>query len=103
MHRQEKKGVPCATVVLQPWMLRSKERDAVARYSQGLHVRGWYPRGAKAFAYKVQDAMIDFAYCPQLNAFRRARWQCCLLLISSCKVLMPGSSAAPDVSSGWSR
>ena len=69
---QEKKGVPCATVVLQPWMLRSKERGAVASFAQGLQVRSWYPRGMKAFAYKVQDAMIDFAYCPQLNAFRRA-------------------------------
>ena len=91
--------MPCATVVLQPWMLRSKERGAVASFAQGLQVRSWYSRGMKAFAYKVQDAMIDFAYCPQLNAFRRAVRPGCW----PCRWLTPAACTAPDASSGWSR
>jgi hypothetical protein len=26
----------------------------------------------KSFCFKLQDALIDFAYCPQYNAVRRA-------------------------------
>ena len=59
--------MPCATVVLQPWMLRSK---AGPSSFHGMTVHDWYPRWAKATCFKLQDALIDFAYCPQLNAFR---------------------------------
>ncbi len=65
---QERRGVPAATVLLQPWMLRSK--GASPSQFAGMRVRGWYPRWLKAAAYKVQDVMVDFAYAPQLNAFR---------------------------------
>jgi len=64
---EEKLRLPCATVLLQPWMLRSKEQPC---QFAGMRVRAWYPKGLKAFCYKVQDFLIDYAYTPQLNAFR---------------------------------
>jgi hypothetical protein len=35
-----------------------------------MHVRAWYPRWLKSTCFKLQDALIDFAYAPQLNAVR---------------------------------
>ena len=67
---QETKRARCATVVLQPWILRSK--DGATSFHTGMQSKAGYPRWLKSAAFKMQDAMIDFAYCPQLNAFRCA-------------------------------
>jgi hypothetical protein len=67
---QETKRARCATVVLQPWILRSK--DGATSFHTGMQCKAGYPRWLKSAAFKMQDAMIDFAYCPQLNAFRCA-------------------------------
>lgn len=64
----------CATVVLQPWMLRSKQ--GATSFHSGLQIKAGYPRWLKSTCFKVQDAMLDFAYCPQLNAFRCAVQVC---------------------------
>jgi hypothetical protein len=46
-----------------------------------MQVQEWYPRWLKSACFKLQDALIDFAYCPQYNAVRRA--PCCLRCSSS--------------------
>ena len=65
---QETKRARCITVVLQPWMLRSKEGST--SFHKGPGVKAGYPRALKSICFKIQDAMIDFAYGPKLNAFR---------------------------------
>ena len=49
-------------------MLRSKEGST--SFHKGPGVKAGYPRALKSICFKIQDAMIDFAYGPKLNAFR---------------------------------
>lgn len=59
-----------------PAKLTALARDAPLPFAcsatafKGMSVRAWYPRWLKSACFKVQDAMIDYAYCPQYNAFR---------------------------------
>ena len=54
--------------MLQPWMLRSKEGST--SFHKGPEIKAGYPRALKSICFKIQDAMIDYAYGPKLNAFR---------------------------------
>ena len=63
---QEKELVPHATVVLQPWLLRSTIRVPL---SQPQLVRDCYPRCLKRLVYRCMDAINDKYFLPEINAF----------------------------------
>lgn len=53
----------------QPVLMQHPSRSASS--FKGMEVHDWYPHWLKATCFKLQDALIDFAYCPQYNAVRR--------------------------------
>ena len=54
-------------MLIQPWSLRSLADE---RRSAVLSTRAWHPPALKAMMYRLEDYAVDFAYGPQLNAFR---------------------------------
>ena len=59
----------CLTTLLQPWLLRSKLPRGEASNASALSK--WCHKRVQTTRYKFTDALVDFCYLPQLNAFRR--------------------------------
>ena len=75
-------------------MLRSK--DGSTSFHKGPQVKAGYPRGLKSMCFKIQDAMIDYAYGPKLNAFRfvvLAAQSCFQAAPADAPSLQPGASS----------
>lgn len=60
-------GATCATIVGQPWMIRSLVDPP---QFAGMPVLGWYPSWAKRACFFIQDVLADAAFGPKLNALR---------------------------------
>lgn len=63
----EHRGVPLATVHLQPALFRSIDSPPIIG---GLPLRGWMPRWMRRLAYRVGDAVADHLLLRGLNAVR---------------------------------
>ena len=63
---QEKRNCVHATVVLQPWLLRSCRRVPLSRPQL---VRDCYPDCLKRLAFRIADSFSDACFLPTINAF----------------------------------
>ena len=85
--KRQTRVFPCMTVLLQPWLLRSKALrgggdGAAAAGGGGAHrFRRWWRKSMQTARFKAADALIDYCYLPQLNAFRCASRQSSLTIM----------------------
>lgn len=63
---QEKRNCVHATVVLQPWLLRSCRRVPLSRPQL---VRDCYPDCLKRLAFRIADSFSDTCFLPTINTF----------------------------------
>jgi UDP:flavonoid glycosyltransferase YjiC (YdhE family) len=65
---QEKLNRPLATMLLQPWMIKSSSRPPIM--PTGLSLPPWAPRPAKSLYWRAVDVFGDWLMAPPLNQFR---------------------------------
>jgi len=66
---QEKFGIPLATVVLQPAVLRSAH--IMPKVAGAPHLPGWLPQFSKRFFFRCADLILDrIFHASEVNAFR---------------------------------